>query len=75
MMFVSFRSKTTDATSRGGTGASTFTFVFLLPFPRLIMGMPPINQPLTYYDLAPFLARFQLYPGIDLLLEEENRVP
>ena len=35
MMFVSFRSSTTDATSRGGTGASTFTFLFpssFLPF-------------------------------------------
>ena len=38
------------------------------------MGMPPINQPLTYYNLTPFLTRFQLYPGIDLLLGEENRV-
>ena len=28
MMFVSFRSSTTSATSRGGTGASTFTFLF-----------------------------------------------
>ena len=28
MMFVSFRSSTTDVTSRGGTGASAFSFLF-----------------------------------------------
>ena len=38
MMSVSFRSSTTGATSRGETGASTFTYVFLLLFPLLGRG-------------------------------------
>ena len=51
MMFVSFRSSTTDATSRGGTGASTFTFVFLLLlFPLLGRGVSCCSIfTVTYY--------------------------
>jgi hypothetical protein len=50
MMFVSFRSSTTGATSRGGTGASTFTFVFLLLFPLLGRGVSCCSIfTVTYY--------------------------
>ena len=50
MMFVSFRSITTGATSRGGTGASTFTFVFLLLFPLLGRGVSCCSIfTVTYY--------------------------
>ena len=38
LMFVSFRSSTTGATSRGENGASTFTYVFLLLFPLMGRG-------------------------------------
>ena len=38
MMFVSFRSITTGATSRGGTGASTFTFLFPSSFFPFFLG-------------------------------------